>query len=70
MKARDVIGRRIVRIRQERFRNKNTGCLAISLCWIELDDGTLISFHAAESHVDPYVDAMLTKTSKIIHGQG
>jgi len=62
MKARDVIGRRIVAIGQERFTpRENESRQAISFNWISLDNGTVISFCAHESDDSPYVEATVTR---------
>ena len=61
MRARDVIGRRIKRVRQSRFLNRNTGRVEISLDWLELDNGAVLSFSAAETDVAPYVAGTVSR---------
>lgn len=61
MRARDVIGRRIVRVRQARFLNRNTGQQETELRWLELDNGAIVSFTAGETHAGPYVDAVVRR---------
>jgi len=65
MKARDVIGRRIVAIGQSRFKPRdNDKTQVISFDWIALDNGTVISFCAHESDGAPYTEATLIKKER------
>jgi hypothetical protein len=64
MKAKDVVGKRIVAIRQTRFFDKQCGTPAVELNAIELEGGALIILHAAESEFEPYVTAAVRKTKK------
>jgi hypothetical protein len=64
MKARDVVGKKIVGINQQRFYNRNTGRSEVGLDSIILDDGTTIIVGAAESHFEPFVWCDAVKTKK------
>jgi hypothetical protein len=57
VRARDVVGRRIVGVGQERFYNRNTGRHEVALNWLKLEDGTVISFSAGETECSPFVGA-------------
>jgi hypothetical protein len=61
MKARDVIGRRIVAVRQERVR-LNTGRTAYHVDAFVLDDGTVVNFDTADREDDNVVEATVWKT--------
>jgi hypothetical protein len=61
LRARDVIGRRIVAVRQQRFSNyDHLGQMGYELQALVLDNGRSIYFSAVETEVEPYVDASLT----------
>jgi hypothetical protein len=57
MKARDVFGKRIVAIGQERFFNSHTERWDVSFNSITLEDGSRIIFSAGESETAPYAQA-------------
>lgn len=65
MRARDVVGRRIVRICQRRFLNRNTGRVEVELVWMKLEDGTVMSFTACESHVAPFVTCTALQAEEV-----
>jgi hypothetical protein len=56
MKARDVIGRRIVAVRQQRVRS-NAGRVLYHLDELELDDGTVLKFTVTDRENDSVVEA-------------
>lgn len=65
MKARDIVGRRIVAIGQEQFKRRE--CQSdreTSFNWIKLDNETVISFCAHESDGGPYVAATVNKPKR------
>ena len=64
MKKSDVIGRRIVGVRQERFWNEHTGSWSVSLEALVLDNGSIISLSAFESETEPYTSARVVKPTK------
>lgn len=59
-----MVGRRIVAVGQERFKNENTGRMEVAVQWIGLDNGAVISLTAAESHAEPYVHAVVRQSAK------
>lgn len=61
MKARDVVGHRIVKVRQERFWNPQIGETVWGINSITLDNGAVIILIAHETDQEPYVAARLVK---------
>lgn len=64
MKSRDVVGRKIVAIKQDRYYSATAQGVVHDLQWLELDDGSRIMFSALHSGNDdgePYVDAQCVK---------
>jgi len=61
MKARDVIGKRITRIRQTRLSPGVGRSMAVNIDWIELEDGTLITFGVAEGDSEYFIEATARK---------
>lgn len=61
MQSRDVIGKRIVGIEQERFWDVTTASWAASITAILLEGGSRILLSAHESEDAPYVEARLSK---------
>lgn len=65
IRARDIIGRRIVAVKQQRFSNyEHLGEMGYSLDWLELDDGSAIYFSAVETEAEPFVEASLVKKAR------
>ena len=64
MRARDVVGKRIVEIRQMKFWDERTRSQRVHFAAMVLDDGTWIDFTANESEHDPYVEAKVEKPRK------
>lgn len=56
MRARDVVGRRIVAVRQERVR-LNTGRVTYHVDALVLDDGTVVNFDTVDRENDSVVEA-------------
>ncbi len=61
MNSRDVVGRRIVAVRQTRYWNPCVTRLQMVIDAIVLDDGTEILFRACESPDDPVPLASIQK---------
>lgn len=62
MRARDVVGKKIVRVNQDRFCAREfTKEQAVALDSIELDNGMLLVFNARESVGQPYVTCDVLK---------
>lgn len=59
MRRRDVVGRRIVEIRQERFWNSHLQRVEVALSALYLDNGTCISFGAIETEEMPIVEGRI-----------
>lgn len=64
MKRRDVIGRRIVNIRQDRFWNTHLQRVEVALSALYLDNGTCISLGAVETEDAPIVEGTLLRLPK------
>lgn len=64
MRARDVVGKRIVAVRQQRFKPRRYGDVRTALCSLALDDGTVLSFQACEGDAEPYVEGHVWKEGK------
>lgn len=56
MRARDVVGRRIVAVEQERL-STDSGAAVYHVRWLELDNGARITFSVAELPGDYAVEA-------------
>jgi hypothetical protein len=56
MRARDVVGRRIVGVRQERVRG-NSGRAIYHVDAFVLDDGTVVNFDTADMEHDTAIEA-------------
>jgi hypothetical protein len=61
VKARDVVGRRIVRVNQTRFYNRQYNEFVHVLDSIWLDDGTRLVLVAQEDDYEPYVVGLVAK---------
>lgn len=66
MRARDVIGRQIVGVRQTRVATRETGdgreLQAAWAVWhLALDNGTVLILHAVETDTEPIVTAWVTR---------
>lgn len=61
MRARDVIGKRIVAVHQDRIHDSQLGHMVVALDSIELDDGTRIVLGAHDRYYDMYVTANVVK---------
>jgi len=69
MRSRDIVGKRVVRVHQTRFKpREHSGEIGISLDWVEFDDETVLSFYAAESDVEPYVTGTFIKKKSGTNG--
>jgi hypothetical protein len=64
MKTRDVVGRTIVRIEQERFWNDHTASWCVHVKGFELDNGSYIHFSTTETGSDYATEATVTKNRK------
>ena len=62
MRSRDIIGRRIVGVHQERRRG-NAG-MEVEIIGLILDNGSRIVFHAQEAEAEPFVTTTLVKPTK------
>ena len=64
MKAKDVVGRKIVRVEQNRIQadDSHAGCWAIRA--LVLDDGTEIRFSVHEIEADYAIEAYVVKPTK------
>lgn len=65
MKSRNVIGKRIIGVRQKRFYNKHVGCMCTEIYALVLEDGTEIRPIAYEREYEMYVDAIVYKESTL-----
>lgn len=61
MRAKDVVGKRIVRVLQERVHNIHVGKTIYNVTGFVLDDGTVITLHVAEDEYDYQVEAMVSR---------
>lgn len=61
MRARDVVGRKIVGVRQVRFWSAHTNSWAVSLEAIELDNGAVIALHAFDTQDGSAVEGQVIK---------
>lgn len=52
MKARDAVGKRIVKVNQQRFFNSNIGQMDCCVDSLELDDGTILILSAFDTESD------------------
>lgn len=58
MKARKIIGKRIVRVYQNRFWNTNDNSVCVDLVALELDDGTLMQFSPFDTEDQPGISGI------------
>lgn len=61
MKANEVVGRKIVRVIQEKFWNSHTASWAVDVKGFELDNGSFVSFHTVETGSDYATSASVSK---------
>lgn len=61
MKKRDVVGRRIVDVRQDRVWNNHLQRSVTALLAVYLDNGTCISLSAVEMEDQPMVEGTLVR---------
>jgi len=61
MKSRDVVGKRIVKIQQTRLSPGMHRRMATNIDWIQLEDGTLITFGVAEGDCEYFIEATARK---------
>lgn len=61
MRARDVVGRKIVGVHQERFWNPRLQHFTYSVSGLTLDDGTRIRFDIEETEDTPVVTVCVNK---------
>lgn len=52
MKINKIVGKKIVRVDQERFWNKHTGSWAVHCERIVLEDGSTLIFHVIETETE------------------
>lgn len=64
MKARDIIGKKVVAVHQTRFYNSHIGVMDINLKSIDFDDGSSIVFSAFETETEPGVGVTFFKSKK------
>ncbi len=57
MRARDVVGRRIVAIHQTRIQPGQYRAMVTNLDWIKLDNGTILTFDVAEGDCEYFIEA-------------
>lgn len=62
MRARDVVGRKIVAVRQHRFYCRHVGGMVTSVDAFVLDDGRFIALVPQETEGDLYVEAVVGNT--------
>lgn len=63
MRARDIVGRRIVRVEQQRY-DTRCGEVQWQILWLELDNGTRVVLHPEETEYEPIVTATVVKRAK------
>lgn len=66
MNAKEVVGKKIVKVYQQKFWNTHVGAWDVSIDALELDNGTMISFTACESETEPFVTAQVVKAKSKI----
>lgn len=64
MRARDVVGKRIVAVRHNRFHNQNTGRSMTVVSEIELHDGSVLRPFAFEGIDTPEGDIVHAKSKR------
>lgn len=69
MQSKDVIGKRIVGIEQERFWDVTTASWAVSVTAILLEGGSRILLSAHESETAPYVETRVCKKERTGHAR-
>jgi hypothetical protein len=57
MRARDAVGRRVVRVAQSQHYDQSRQELVWSIDWLELDNGARIVFHPHDDGSDLFVTA-------------
>jgi len=62
VKARDVVGRRIVGVRQQRFYDQELRQWATELTAIELDNGALLKVMSIAHGEEPYVQGWVEES--------
>jgi hypothetical protein len=61
MNAKHVVGRKIVRVIQEKFWNAHIGKWSVDVKGFELDNGSVVSFHTIETGSDYATGASVWK---------
>lgn len=61
MRARDVVGKRIVKVDQVRIHDPQLGHMVVALDALVLDDGSRIVFASHDRYYDEYVTADVIK---------
>ena len=61
MNASDVVGRRIVRVIQQKFWNRHIGKWSVEVKGFQLDNGDVVSFSTTETGDDYAVSATVWK---------
>lgn len=64
MKVKDVLGKKIVGVDQERFWNDHTASWCVHVKGFELDNGSYIHFSTTETGSDYATEATVTKAKK------
>lgn len=64
MRAKDVIGKKVVRVVQTRAWNEATRRMDVGLQSIEFDDGTKLLFLATNDGIDNYVTGLVRKPER------
>ena len=64
MRTRDVVGRKIVALKQTRLWNENTGSWVVDFQWLELDNGTRLYPVPVEVPGDIATELCAVKRSK------
>lgn len=61
MKARDVVGRTIVGVRQQRYYNEESGEAVYNVDALVLDNGALVTFHVVEMPGDYVIEGTVRR---------
>lgn len=68
MKSSEIVGRRIVRVIQEKFWNSHIGRWSVDVKGFELDNGSTVSFHTIETGSDYATGASVYRPEKKSEG--
>lgn len=65
MRARDIVGKRIVKVKQTRFWNEHLQSFDVQFDSIELDNGTMVYFMCVETETEPACVTVVQKAGRI-----